>query len=464
MAATADAAVPRSHIIFMDHDARERLRALRPDTAAPVAVRDATGRVLDDGDAVHVRLSPHPPVCAPASDAAHVIVGVVAPSEDVQAHVRQLYDAHNDAQLSAQLARATTGAAAAATHDAPWLAIVVYAYDPDTESERTAGLLVRDGAAPWSGLVGFLPSAERLFSRNQGLLEVGALSRKQVAIIGVGSGGATVALELAKSGVGHFVLVDDDRLELHNVCRHACGLSSVGRYKTKAVRDALLDKNPHVQVRTFEVDIATWRTDRKLQQALSESHLLVGGTDNLRSRYEVNNISLEQGICAVYGRARTRACGGDVLVVHPHKTACVQCCFGQLGSEEISNARRVEEMMPEYAKDPKLAASQVQVGLSSDILPISTMMVKVILVELSRDADQETGISSLRTDLASNFFMWVNRRDLDFAGFPPAGFARFDQPSVLRWYPTQCERRPDCGMCGAAYAQADGADFFAATS
>jgi hypothetical protein len=46
-----------------------------------------------------------------------------------------------------------------------------------------------------------------------------------------------------------------DRLEPGNICRHACGLSDLGRYKTRAVRDAIPPAQPGARVDTHEVDV-----------------------------------------------------------------------------------------------------------------------------------------------------------------------------------------------------------------
>ena len=61
-----------------------------------------------------------------------------------------------------------------------------------------------------------------LFARNAPVLETDALAAKRVLCVGLGSGGSTVADLLARSGVGRFVLWDNDSLEPHNVARHVC--------------------------------------------------------------------------------------------------------------------------------------------------------------------------------------------------------------------------------------------------
>ena len=60
----------------------------------------------------------------------------------------------------------------------------------------------------------------RLFSRNTGLLESGAMLEKRAVLVGCGSVGSLVAMELARSGVGKFVLCDTDTLQIQNMCRH----------------------------------------------------------------------------------------------------------------------------------------------------------------------------------------------------------------------------------------------------
>jgi tRNA A37 threonylcarbamoyladenosine dehydratase len=70
------------------------------------------------------------------------------------------------------------------------------------------------------------------WNRVEGYLGQDALAQlggKSVAIVGLGSGGGFVALALAMSGVGRFILVDDDTLEPANIVRHVADLRYVGK-------------------------------------------------------------------------------------------------------------------------------------------------------------------------------------------------------------------------------------------
>lgn len=75
------------------------------------------------------------------------------------------------------------------------------------------------------------------FSRTQLLLgqeSMDLLANATVAVFGIGGVGGYTVEALARSGVGHFVLVDDDKVCLTNINRQIIATrSSVGKYKSR---------------------------------------------------------------------------------------------------------------------------------------------------------------------------------------------------------------------------------------
>ncbi len=65
------------------------------------------------------------------------------------------------------------------------------------------------------------------------------LAAVRFGIVGMGSIGSKVAVSLARSGARRFLLVDDDYLAPHNICRHELSWAAVGTDKVHAVREAL---------------------------------------------------------------------------------------------------------------------------------------------------------------------------------------------------------------------------------
>ena len=90
------------------------------------------------------------------------------------------------------------------------------------------------------------------FSRTQLLLgeeNMNRLSEAKVAIFGIGGVGGYVAEALARSGVGSFVLVDDDKVCLTNINRQIIATrKTVGQYKVDVMKERILDINPKAEV------------------------------------------------------------------------------------------------------------------------------------------------------------------------------------------------------------------------
>lgn len=74
-----------------------------------------------------------------------------------------------------------------------------------------------------------------------------------MAIFGIGGVGSFTAEALARSGVGHLVLIDKDNVDQTNINRqiHALG-STVGKSKVELMRQRILDINPAAQVDTIQ--------------------------------------------------------------------------------------------------------------------------------------------------------------------------------------------------------------------
>ena len=81
------------------------------------------------------------------------------------------------------------------------------------------------------------------FSRTQLLLgqeSMDLLADATVAVFGIGGVGGYTVEALARSGVGHFVLVDDDKVCLTNINRQIIATrSSVGKYKVDVMKERI---------------------------------------------------------------------------------------------------------------------------------------------------------------------------------------------------------------------------------
>ncbi len=94
------------------------------------------------------------------------------------------------------------------------------------------------------------------FSRTQLLIGADAikkLSESRVAVFGIGGVGGYVCEALVRSGIGHFDLVDDDKVCLTNLNRQILATrKTVGKYKAEVMAERMLEINPEADIRIYK--------------------------------------------------------------------------------------------------------------------------------------------------------------------------------------------------------------------
>ena len=93
---------------------------------------------------------------------------------------------------------------------------------------------------------------ENQFSRTELLIgseKLNTLKNAHVAVFGVGGVGGYCVEALARVGVGKLTLVDNDKVSVSNINRQIIATySSVGKQKTEALKERILDINPKASV------------------------------------------------------------------------------------------------------------------------------------------------------------------------------------------------------------------------
>ena len=313
------------------------------------------------------------------------------------------------------------------------------ALKPNNKKDVHGYVLGKDG---WvSDKVMIVPVKEQLYSRAGGLIETDKLANRTVMVVGQGSGGSPIDVGLVQAGLGHIILVDHDRLEVANIMRHALGLPDVGRFKTLAMADHLRNKNPFLNTTTAEIKI-DWDNIEFLRGLVREADLVICATGDQISKRILNILCLQENTVLIIAGAFRRAYGGSILRVTPGESLCYQCLlqwFEGSQDQEISNPEQAEGLA--YTDRPV----PIEPGLATDILPISTMVVKLAIQELLQGT--ETTLRSLDKDLVADFYLWGNRREGQFENMKPLAF-NTGSMSPLRWYGVRIPRHPGCVECG----------------
>lgn len=173
--------------------------------------------------------------------------------------------------------------------------------------------------------------ARERYSRHILLPEVGEkgqlkLLGSKVLCIGAGGLGSPSAFYLAAAGVGTIGIVDHDVVDRSNLQRQILHTESrIGTPKVSSAREALEALNPDVKVIGYETHLDS----NNVEEILSAYDVVVDGTDNLATRYLINDACVKLGIPNVH--AAVYRFEGQITVFWPkyekRRGGCYRCMF-----------------------------------------------------------------------------------------------------------------------------------------
>jgi molybdopterin/thiamine biosynthesis adenylyltransferase len=109
------------------------------------------------------------------------------------------------------------------------------------------------------------------------------LREKSVALVGCGSLGSKIGVTLARSGVGSFLLIDDDVMMPNNLVRNDLDWRDVGAHKADSVARRIQYVNPAVVTRTRKIQLAGQESGESADTALNaitQCDLIIDATAN----------------------------------------------------------------------------------------------------------------------------------------------------------------------------------------
>lgn len=129
---------------------------------------------------------------------------------------------------------------------------------------------------------------ENQFSRTEliyGKEAVKGLHAKKVAVFGVGGVGGYVCEALARTGIGHFVIVDFDTVSISNINRQIIAThDTLGKYKVDVMRDRIKSINPDAEV---EVRKCFFLPENEHEFDFSEYDYVVDAVDTVSAKISI---------------------------------------------------------------------------------------------------------------------------------------------------------------------------------
>ena len=135
------------------------------------------------------------------------------------------------------------------------------------------------------------------FSRTELLLgpeAMESLSKKRVAVFGIGGVGGYVCEALVRSGIGAFDLIDDDKVCLTNLNRQIIATrKTVGKYKVDVMMERMLEINPNADITVHKCFFLTENAD---DFPFKEYDYIVDAVDTVTAKLELIMRAQKEGI------------------------------------------------------------------------------------------------------------------------------------------------------------------------
>jgi adenylyltransferase/sulfurtransferase len=165
------------------------------------------------------------------------------------------------------------------------------------------------------------------YERQINLPEIGILGQLKLAnakvlVIGIGGLGCPVLQNLVAVGIGKIGIVDGDIVEETNLHRqYLYNLSDCGRKKVEVAAEVVNKQNPEAEI----IICPYFFTKENAFEIVSDYQLIVDCTDNIATRYLINDIAVIKGIPMVY--ASIHKFEGQLSVFNYQNGPTYRCLF-----------------------------------------------------------------------------------------------------------------------------------------
>jgi molybdopterin/thiamine biosynthesis adenylyltransferase/rhodanese-related sulfurtransferase len=175
----------------------------------------------------------------------------------------------------------------------------------------------------------------RRYERHFVLPDIGEEGQKRlksasVLIVGAGGLGSPAAIYLAAAGIGRLGIIDSDDVDHSNLQRQILyNTSDVGKSKVELAKKRIVEINPNVEVRIFSERL----TSKNALSIFSPYDVIIDGSDNLPTRYLVNDACVMLNKPDVYGGIFQFE--GQASVFDAKQGPCYRCLFPEPPPPEL---------------------------------------------------------------------------------------------------------------------------------
>ena len=306
------------------------------------------------------------------------------------------------------------------------------------------------------------PTQWREFDRVRDAYDLRAMASSRVVVVGCG-GSAQFVEDLARAGVGEFVLIDPDVVEPQNLGTQHYSRDDVGRPKADALARRIVGVSPYarvttVQARIEELDDAAMARLANAPfagrtYAVPSTTLLCAFTDAFEPQARIARLGLHLALPVVSATVYEQGRGAEITFTLPGVTpACIRCALSSRYRAYLDEG---------YTNE--VTSHGTPLWATARLNAAKTPIALALLHRSSRDADPSHPATARYAELLD----WCGDRNLLLLGMAPdagerLGMPPFDQASnsevglspadLLLWRRPTPDRpelgAPACPDCG----------------
>lgn len=162
------------------------------------------------------------------------------------------------------------------------------------------------------------------YERQEAFSKIGKINQEKlkkasITILGIGALGTTVLEILARAGIGKIKIIDRDIIELNNLQRQKLFTEAdINKPKVTIAKDKIKEINSEIEIESHFIDLDNENSD------LLKSDLILDCTDNIQTRFLINDYSKKNNIPWIYSSV-IEAKGGIMVITE--ETPCFSCIF-----------------------------------------------------------------------------------------------------------------------------------------
>ncbi|WP_323902927.1 ThiF family adenylyltransferase [Aeromonas hydrophila] len=162
-----------------------------------------------------------------------------------------------------------------------------------------------------------------------------------VVILGVGSVGSGVLLNLVKSGVEKITIIDGEKLSTENISRHELGFAYVNKSKAESLKHYICNNYPHVTVESYFCD---WQYLVNINEIFDSANLIIScSADWPSDKLLLDMLAANDINCPViFGFLEAYASAAHAITVPP----------GYVGPSFLTDDGRISEQVVSWSADP----------------------------------------------------------------------------------------------------------------